>query len=240
MEPKDISEFNTDPVDVPQDILDRFKKMPVATAYGVVSLLTGNRLCFMQGVRPMTPGKKLAARARTLRFLPMREDIRRETRIGQRSPEYVAMGRCGPGDVLVADIMGFPYAVVGGVPAYLERFDDQQNLSANVRRHLFRRTGMFRSEPVVLISDLVRETRTYEAVMRAVASGSHTPAGIAKVSGLASSVPPDSALFISSLPAGGTSASTSPLSSRKNSFICFMTRTTECLHSSAYSSLFLW
>ena len=114
MEPRDISEFNTDPVDVPQEILNRFKKMPVATAYGVVSLLTGNRLCFMQGVRPMTPGKKLAARARTLRFLPMREDIRREARIGQQSPEYVAMGRCGPGDALVADIMGFPYAVVGG------------------------------------------------------------------------------------------------------------------------------
>jgi len=79
------------------------------------------------------------------------------------------------------------YAVVGGVPAYLERFDDQQSLSANVRRHLFRRTGMFRSEPAVLIGDLVRETRTYEAVMRAVATGSHTPAEIAKVSGLAAS-----------------------------------------------------
>jgi hypothetical protein len=79
------------------------------------------------------------------------------------------------------------YAVVGGVPAYLERFDDQQSLSANVRRHLFRRTGMFRSEPAVLIGDLVRETRTYEAVMRAVATGSHTPAEIAKASGLAAS-----------------------------------------------------
>jgi AAA+ ATPase superfamily predicted ATPase len=79
------------------------------------------------------------------------------------------------------------YAVLGGVPAYLERFDDQQSLSANVRRHLFRRTGMFRSEPAVLIGDLVRETRTYEAVMRAVATGSHTPAEIAKVSGLAAS-----------------------------------------------------
>jgi hypothetical protein len=79
------------------------------------------------------------------------------------------------------------YAVVGGVPAYLERFDDQQNLSANVRRHLFRRTGMFRSEPAVLIGDLVRETRTYEAVMRAVATGSHTPAEIAQVSGLVAS-----------------------------------------------------
>lgn len=79
------------------------------------------------------------------------------------------------------------YAVLGGVPAYLERFDDQQSLSANIRRHLFRRTGMFRSEPAVLIGDLVRETRTYEAVMRAVATGSHTPAEISKVSGLAAS-----------------------------------------------------
>ena len=79
------------------------------------------------------------------------------------------------------------YAVLGGVPAYLERFDDRQSLSANIRRHLFRRTGMFRSEPAVLIGDLVRETRTYEAVMRSVATGSHTPAEISKVSGLAAS-----------------------------------------------------
>jgi len=79
------------------------------------------------------------------------------------------------------------YAVLGGVPAYLERFDDQQSLSANVRRHLFRRTGMFRSEPAVLIGDLVRETRTYDAILRAIATGNHTPAEIAKVSGLAAS-----------------------------------------------------
>jgi len=114
MQFEDIAERSTAPVHVPQEILDRFKKMPVAGAYGAVWRLTGNVLCFMQGVRAMTPGKKLAARARTLRFLPMREDIRRETKIGQQSPEYVAMGRCGPGDVLAADIMGLNWAVVGG------------------------------------------------------------------------------------------------------------------------------
>jgi hypothetical protein len=79
------------------------------------------------------------------------------------------------------------YAVLGGVPAYLERFDDRQSLSANIRHHLFRRMGMFRSEPLVLIGDLVRETRTYEAVLRAVATGAHTPAEIAALTGLASS-----------------------------------------------------
>jgi AAA+ ATPase superfamily predicted ATPase len=78
------------------------------------------------------------------------------------------------------------YAVLGGVPAYLERFSDRRNLGENIRRHLFRRTGMFRNEPEVLIADLVRETRTYEAVLRAIAMGNHTPGTIAKVTGLAS------------------------------------------------------
>lgn len=83
------------------------------------------------------------------------------------------------------------YAVLGGVPAYLEWFDEKESLSTNVRRHLFRRAGMFRSEPAVLISDLVRETRTYESVLRAIATGSHTPADIAVVTGLTSSnLPP--------------------------------------------------
>lgn len=78
------------------------------------------------------------------------------------------------------------YAVLGGVPAYLERFDNRQSLSANIRRHLFQRTGMFRSEPAILISDLVRETRNYEAVLRAIATGAHTPATIAQATGLTS------------------------------------------------------
>ena len=79
------------------------------------------------------------------------------------------------------------YTVLGGVPAYLERFDAQQSLSANIRQHLFQRLGMFRSEPSVLISDLVRETRNYEATLRAIATGHHTPAEIARAVGVASS-----------------------------------------------------
>lgn len=83
------------------------------------------------------------------------------------------------------------YAVVGGVPAYLERFDPNLDLSANVRRHLFRRTGMFHSEPMIMLSDLVRETRTYEAVLRAIAGGCHTPAEIsAQTEVAASNLPP--------------------------------------------------
>lgn len=77
------------------------------------------------------------------------------------------------------------YAVVGGVPAYLERFDGKQSLSANIRQHLFQRTGMFRSEPAIMVSDLVRETGTYETILRAIATGAHTPAEMATASVIA-------------------------------------------------------
>lgn len=76
------------------------------------------------------------------------------------------------------------YAVLGGVPGYWERFDPEQNLVANMRQHLFRRMGLFRSEPTLLVSDLVRETRNYEATLRAVALGDRTPAEISHRSGI--------------------------------------------------------
>jgi len=72
------------------------------------------------------------------------------------------------------------YAVLGGVPAYLERFDANLSLTENIRKHLFQRWGLFQREPIYLISDLVREPRHYENVMRAVASGHHTSSEIAR------------------------------------------------------------
>jgi regulator of RNase E activity RraA len=101
------------PVNVPQSVLDRFKKLPVATIWGNLRK-AGIETNYMEGVRTYTPGQRLAARARTLRFLPPRPDIDRETRAGEKSPEYRAMARCGKGDVLVADIMGRPLAAIGG------------------------------------------------------------------------------------------------------------------------------
>ena len=101
------------PVEVPQSVLDGFKLLPTATVYNATRRY-GSPLCVAEGVQPFTPGKKLAARARTLRFLPMRIDIETECKIGENSPEYLAMGRCGPGDVLVADIMGKVQDVVAG------------------------------------------------------------------------------------------------------------------------------
>jgi AAA+ ATPase superfamily predicted ATPase len=68
------------------------------------------------------------------------------------------------------------YAVVGGIPAYLERFDDRKSLGANLQHLFMRRTGMFRSEPFMLIGDVIRrETTTYESILKVIAEGHHTP-----------------------------------------------------------------
>jgi regulator of RNase E activity RraA len=102
------------PAHVSQEILDRFKALPVATIWNHVLRDAGVPLPFMEKVRIWTPGKRLAARARTLRFLPPRPDLLAETMRGEDSPEYRAMARCGPGDVLVADLMGNPQPCIFG------------------------------------------------------------------------------------------------------------------------------
>jgi AAA+ ATPase superfamily predicted ATPase len=76
------------------------------------------------------------------------------------------------------------YAMLGGVPAYLERFSAQSSLADNVRRHLFRPTGMFRTDPQYLLHDEVQQPHNYLAVLLAIAAGNHTQSDIIKATGL--------------------------------------------------------
>jgi AAA+ ATPase superfamily predicted ATPase len=51
-----------------------------------------------------------------------------------------------------------------------------------------RRTGMFRSEPFILVGDVIRrETQTYEGVMKAIAAGRRTPQEMGAMLNLTSS-----------------------------------------------------
>ena len=79
------------------------------------------------------------------------------------------------------------YAILGGIPAYLERWDDGETIAANVQRLFLQRTGWFRNEPLVLISDLTRrESTSFEAILRALAAGNHTREDIAAASAMPS------------------------------------------------------
>ena len=100
-------------VEISPAIIERYRRVAVATVYGAVSE-RGYDPCFMRGVHARTSGAHLVGRARTLRFVPPRRDIQKETSLGADSPEYVAMGSCGPGDVMVFDAMGRSWASIGG------------------------------------------------------------------------------------------------------------------------------
>ena len=109
----DIPIFDMTPVHVPDEVLEGLKKIPTATVYNAVRAF-GSILHVCEGLQTFPPGEKLAARARTIRFLPPRADLTAEKAGGEALVEYVAMGRCGPGDVLVADIGGDIRTAVAG------------------------------------------------------------------------------------------------------------------------------
>ena len=71
------------------------------------------------------------------------------------------------------------YAVVGGVPAYLEWLDPERSLSDNIREVILAPGSMFIAEPTFLLYDEVREPRTHLAILQAIGAGHHTLADIA-------------------------------------------------------------
>ncbi len=78
------------------------------------------------------------------------------------------------------------YSIAGGIPDYLEEFDETRTLRDEVLRLAYSPDGrLFREAPDLLRAEF-REPRTYESIVRAVAQGANTPALIASQAGLSS------------------------------------------------------
>src|SRR3990172_4162549 len=72
------------------------------------------------------------------------------------------------------------YAILGGIPDYLRRWDDQADLMTNIREIFLSDTSPFRNEHSVLISDVLRrESPDYQALLTAVGQGLHDLEAIA-------------------------------------------------------------
>lgn len=71
------------------------------------------------------------------------------------------------------------YAIVGGVPAYLEWLDPARSLSDNIREVILAPGSMFVAEPAFLLYDEVRDPRTHLAILQAIGAGNHTLSDIA-------------------------------------------------------------
>ncbi len=76
------------------------------------------------------------------------------------------------------------YAIVGGIPSYLERWDDGQSVMRNIETRVLGPASLFQLDPPYLLSDELGQPRNYAAVLLAIAAGKHTPAEIQKPAGI--------------------------------------------------------
>jgi AAA+ ATPase superfamily predicted ATPase len=79
------------------------------------------------------------------------------------------------------------YAVLGGIPAYLERFFPALSVSQNIMEVILTPTNLMQEEPRLLLQEQLVEPRNYMAILEALAHNHRTPASIATATGLAAS-----------------------------------------------------
>jgi regulator of RNase E activity RraA len=103
-----MSIYNAVRGEVPDEILAQLKNVSTATAWGYL-VRNGIRKPFMLGIRLLSVGEvgTMVGRARTLRYLPLREDLLPYLRdAGPDNPQRDAIEHVEPNDVFVVDAMG--------------------------------------------------------------------------------------------------------------------------------------
>jgi uncharacterized protein len=73
-----------------------------------------------------------------------------------------------------ADARVAAYAMLGGIPAYLNWLNPDIDLIGNIRQVILNPGSMFLAEPAFLMYDEVREPSSYLAILKAIGSGAHT------------------------------------------------------------------
>jgi len=76
------------------------------------------------------------------------------------------------------------YAMLGGVPAYWERFDPRASIDQNIRSQFLQGNNLMQDEPRLLLQDFVSDAHNYVAILRAIAHGYRTPKEISGYTGL--------------------------------------------------------
>jgi len=73
-----------------------------------------------------------------------------------------------------ADARVAGYAILGGIPAYLNWLDPDLDLIGNIRQVILNPGSMFLAEPAFLLYDEVRDPNSYMAILKSIGSGAHT------------------------------------------------------------------
>ncbi len=76
------------------------------------------------------------------------------------------------------------YAMLGGVPAYLERLDPDLSIMENIRQQLLTPNTLMREEPRLLLQDFISDAHNYVSILKAIAQGEQTQLEISNHTGL--------------------------------------------------------
>lgn len=76
------------------------------------------------------------------------------------------------------------YAMLGGVPAYLERLDPGLSIIENIQQQLLTPNTLMREEPRLLLQDFISDAHNYVSILKAIAQGAQTQLEIANHTGL--------------------------------------------------------
>ncbi len=76
------------------------------------------------------------------------------------------------------------YAITGGVPAYIELFDDSLTILQNLQQRIVTPANVMLSDAVFLLHEQLYDPRNYIAVLEAIAAGFHRLTEIATMAGI--------------------------------------------------------
>ena len=76
------------------------------------------------------------------------------------------------------------YTITGGVPAYIELFDDSLNILQNLQQRIVTPANVMLSDAVFLLHEQLDDPRNYIAVLEAIAAGFHRLTEIATMAGI--------------------------------------------------------
>lgn len=71
------------------------------------------------------------------------------------------------------------YAVTGGVPKYIESFDDQEDIYDSIRENVLDKSSYLYEEPYFLLQQEVKDVGTYFSILKAIAAGNRKISEIA-------------------------------------------------------------
>lgn len=76
------------------------------------------------------------------------------------------------------------YAITGGVPTYLELFDDRLSIAENLRQRIVTPANIMMEDAIFLLHEQLDEPRNYMAIIEAIAAGHYALTDLARMAGI--------------------------------------------------------